>query len=67
MYLFIPKENIYLNLRYQRDKTMADKMMYIPNDDTQNHTFFGLQLVFNVWAFDLMNQPIKFKKVLIVV
>ena len=23
----------------QRDKTMADKMMYIPNDDRQNYTF----------------------------
>ena len=22
-----------------RDKTMADKLMYIPNDETQNNTF----------------------------
>ncbi len=28
-----------------RDKTMADKMMYIPNDDTQNLTICRLQLV----------------------
>ena len=28
-----------------RDKTMADKFMYIPNDDTQNYPFRRLQLV----------------------
>ena len=27
-----------------RDKTMADKMMYIPNDDTQNNPFCILKL-----------------------
>ena len=26
-------------------KTMADKMMYIPNNDTQNYPFYRLQLV----------------------
>ena len=28
-----------------RDKTMADKLMYIPNDGTQNYIYFRLQLV----------------------
>ena len=27
------------------DRTMADKLMYIPNDDTQNFPFFILKLV----------------------
>ena len=27
------------------DDTMADKMMYIPKNDTQNYPFFRLQLV----------------------
>ena len=29
-----------------RDMTMADKLIYIPNDDTQNYPFYRLQLVF---------------------
>ena len=29
----------------ERDKTMADKFMYIPNGDTQNYPFSRLQLV----------------------
>ena len=28
-----------------RDKTMADKFMYIPNDDTPNYPFCRLELV----------------------
>ena len=28
-----------------RDKTMVDKLMYIPNDDTQNNLFYRLKLV----------------------
>ena len=28
-----------------RDKTMTDKLMYIPNDDTQNYPFCRLKLV----------------------
>ena len=31
-------------LRNQRDKTIADKLMYIPNGDTQNYPFCRLQL-----------------------
>ena len=27
------------------DKTMTDKLMYIPNDNTQNYLFCRLQLV----------------------
>ena len=29
----------------QRDKPMADKLVYIPNDDTQNFPFCRLKLV----------------------
>ena len=29
----------------QREKTITDKLMYIPNDDTQNYPFCKLQLV----------------------
>ena len=29
----------------ERNDTMGDKLMYIPNDDTQNYHFFRLQLV----------------------
>ena len=28
-----------------KDKTVADKLMYIPNDDKQNYPFYKLQLV----------------------
>ena len=28
-----------------RDKIMADLLIYIPNDDSQNYPFFSLQLV----------------------
>ena len=28
-----------------KDKTIADKLMYIPNDDTQNDPIFRLRLV----------------------
>ena len=28
-----------------RDKTMASKLMFIPNDELQNYIFFRLQLV----------------------
>ena len=34
-----------LHLLILRDKTMADKLMYISNNDTQNNTFFRLKLV----------------------
>ena len=34
---------ISCNSRILRDKTMADKLIYIPNDDTQNYPFCRLQ------------------------
>ena len=40
-----------------RNKTVADKLMFIPNDDIQNYPFYRLQLV--VWILKLMNQSIK--------
>ena len=35
---------------------MADKLMYIPNDDTQNHPFCRLQLVVEKFGLDLTEQ-----------
>ena len=36
-----------LKSRFKRDKTMADKLMYIFNDDTQNYRF---QLVIEMFG-----------------
>ena len=37
---------------------MADKLMYIPNDATQNYYFFRLQLVVELKRFDTqLNKP----------
>ena len=43
---------LHFGLTLSRDKTMADKLMYIPNDDTQNNPFglwtkWNNQLKFN--------------------
>lgn len=35
---------IYLYTEIFRGKTMEDKLIYVPNDDTQNHSFFKLKL-----------------------
>ncbi len=32
-----------------KDKTIADKLMYIPNVDKQNYPFFGLKLVVEIF------------------
>ena len=45
----------------QRDKTIADKLMYIPNDDTQNYLFCRLKLVFkhlNTQLIETTNQKV---------
>ena len=34
-----------------RDKTMADKLMYIPNDDTNNYPFCRLKLVVETFEY----------------
>ena len=39
------RENLSGNFRDQRDKTMADNLMYIPNDDIQSYPFCRLKLV----------------------
>ena len=39
----LPK--VYLISIITRDKPMANKLMHIPHDDTQNYTFFRLKLV----------------------
>ena len=39
---------------------MVDRLMYIPNDYTQNYTLCLLQLVVETFGnFNLMNQPNK--------
>ena len=47
--------SVYTIMAYQesgvkRDKTMADKLMYISNDDTQNYPFSRLQLVVEMFG-----------------
>ena len=43
---------------------MAYKLMYLPNDDTQNYLLFRFKLVVrNIWTLNLIKQPIKFNKV----
>ena len=44
----------------QRSKGIRQKLIYIPNDKTQNYPFYRLQLV--VWTLKLFNQIIKFTK-----
>ena len=38
--------------RSKRDKTMADKLMYISNVEAQNYPFCRLKLVFELKPFD---------------
>ena len=37
--------------KLSRDKTMADKIMYIPNGDTQNYHLCRLQLVVELFGY----------------
>ena len=39
------------------DKTMSDKLMYIPNDDTQNYLYCRLQLVVKKRLDTQLNEP----------
>ena len=39
------KVSHHMSIKSGRDKTRADKLIYIPNDDTQNYPFYKLQLV----------------------
>ena len=39
------KDLIIWHCLIQRDETIANKLMYIPNDDTQNYLFCSLKLV----------------------
>ena len=42
---------------------MFNKLIYIPNNDSQKYTFLRLQTVIElVWTLNLINQPIKFNK-----
>ena len=43
------------NIRNLREKTMADKLIYIPNEDTQNYPFCRLLLVVETQ----LNEPTK--------
>ena len=41
-------------------RTMADKLMYIRNDDTQKLPLLYLKIIcWNIWTLNLMNQPNK--------
>ena len=44
---------IYLSICISKDLkgTMADKLMYITNDDTRNSFFFKLQLVVEMFGY----------------
>ena len=47
-----------------RDKTMTDKFMFIPNDDTLNYPFFRLKLVVETFGhLTLLTNQSKFTKV----
>ena len=47
--LLSAQENIHYDYSgIYRDRTMADKLMYIPNDDTHNYPFCKLQLVVKI-------------------
>ncbi len=35
----------YIEQGHKKDKPMADKLMYIPNDDTQSYPIYRLHLV----------------------
>ena len=41
---------------------MADKLIYIPNDDTENYPFYSLQTVVETIGHS-MNQPIKIQRI----
>ena len=42
-----------MNLMWIKDKTMADRLMYIHNDDTQNHPFCRLQLMVKTFGHSI--------------
>ena len=51
-----------------RDKTIADKLMYIPNDDAQNYLFCRLNLtVETLKPLTKLTNQLKFTKILNVV
>ena len=45
-----------LNTGNYRDKTMADTLMYIPNDDTHNYTLSKFKLVLKTQLNEPTNQ-----------
>ena len=47
-----------------RDKTIADKLMYIPSNDTQNYPFCRLQLVVETFNEPTNQNSIKVPKVI---
>ena len=51
--LFIKFIVLMKNSRIYRYKTMADKLMYIPNDDTQNSIFCKLQLLVEIFGHSI--------------
>ena len=58
-------DKISHSLGILREKTMADKLIYIPNDDTQNYPLCRLQFVVETLAtqLNLPNKSIKVTKI----
>ena len=40
-----------IQLKDYRDKTMVDKLIYTPNDNTQNYHFYRLKLVVEMFEY----------------
>ena len=53
----------YLSAGIKWDKTMADKLMHTPNDDTQNYPFSRLQLEVETFGHSTNQNSIKVLKV----
>ena len=47
--IFVTLKHSY-NSGILRDKTMADKLMYNPNDNTQNYLFYMLEQVVKMFG-----------------
>ena len=61
---FNKDENIHERVKeklkgIQRDKTMANKLMYIPNVNSQNYPFVDYNYIRIVRIMNSINQPIK--------
>ena len=58
MFVFIPLSST-ADQGSKKDKTMANKFLYIPNDATQNSLLYITLVVENVWTLTLLRQRIR--------